>query len=345
VHTAIETDAIDRLAGSLAAGGRKILVAEDNPISQSMLRNLLTRWGYDVVMAHDGREAWRILGANDSPRLVLLDWMMPGIDGVELCRRIRAQARQEYTYVLLLSARTESHDVVEGMDSGADDYLTKPLNAHELRVRLRAGRRILDLQEQLLEAREALHIQATHDGLTGLLNRNSILEALEAELARAARERNPLSVMMIDLDQFKAVNDTYGHLAGDAVLREAALRIQSAIRRYDSVGRYGGEEFLIVLPGCGPEDARFQGERVRRNFSDTGFLTCAPELKLTCSIGAASCFAAAGATASALVHDADVALYRAKDGGRDRVVCFAATPAGAPESSLERTNPSTSGVM
>ena len=174
---------------------------------------------------------------------------------------------------LLLTARTESQDLIEGMDAGADDYLTKPFNAHELRVRLRAGRRILDLQEELLKAREALRDQATHDGLTGLLNRATILEKLDDELSRAARAGNPVSVLMADLDRFKSINDSLGHLAGDAVLREAARRLKSTARRYDSVGRYGGEEFLILLPGCDAADAALQAERMRDAIGATPFVT------------------------------------------------------------------------
>ena len=162
-----------------------VLVAEDNPVFQSMLRSMLTKWGYDVRIAPNGLEAWEAMQAADAPRLAVLDWMMPYMDGVEVCRRIRAAAREPYVYVLLLTARTESQDLVEGMEAGADDYLTKPFNAQELRVRLRAGRRILDLQQQLMEAREALRVQATHDALTGLLNRGRVLEILAAEIARS----------------------------------------------------------------------------------------------------------------------------------------------------------------
>ena len=149
---------------------------------------MLTRWGYQAVIARSGTEAWRILEAENAPRLAILDWMMPGMDGVEICRRIRSANREPYIYILLLTARTESQDLIEGMDAGADDYLTKPFNAHELRVRLHAGHRILDLQEELLQAREALREQATHDGLTGLLNRTTILDKLDDELSRASRD-------------------------------------------------------------------------------------------------------------------------------------------------------------
>src|ERR1022692_2539299 len=180
----------------------KILAAEDNLVCQSMLRTMLTKWGYDVTIARDGVEAWQALQSQDSPRLAILDWMMPGMDGLEVCRRVRAANREPYIYILLLTARTESQDLVAGMDAGADDYVTKPFNAHELRVRLRAGRRILDLQERLMVAREALRDQATHDGLTGLLNRVTLMYALRNELTRTAREHRPVAVLMVDLDHF-----------------------------------------------------------------------------------------------------------------------------------------------
>src|SRR5581483_4187593 len=171
------------------------------------------------------KQAWERLQGDDRPHMAILDWMMPGMDGVELCRRVRAMAKEPYIYIILLTARTENQDLIDGMDAGADDYLKKPFNAHELRVRLRAGRRILELQEQLLHTREALRLQATHDGLTGLLNRTSVLESIENELARAQREHQPMALLLIDLDRFKLINDTRGHLAGDAVLREAARRM------------------------------------------------------------------------------------------------------------------------
>jgi len=315
----------------------RVLVAEDNPVFQTMLCSMLGKWGYETVLARDGQQAWDALQLPDAPRLAILDWMMPGVDGVEVCRRIRATAREPYVYVLLLTARTESNDLVEAMDAGADDYLTKPFNAHELRVRLRAGRRILELQAELMEAREALRIQATHDGLTGLLNRNSILEVLDRELARAARERQPLSLLLIDLDRFKLINDNHGHIAGDVVLRESAARMLSAVRSYDSVGRYGGEEFLVVLPGCSPENAWLQADRVRVAVGGTPF----PDgMAVTCSIGIASRVNAAPSDAAALVFEADVALYDAKGRGRNRVEFFA----GEPAPSLERTKETTAEV-
>ena len=296
----------------------KVLAAEDNPVFQSMLRTMLTKWGYEAVMARDGVEALRALESADGPRLAILDWMMPGIDGVEVCRRVRAASREPYVYIVLLTGRTESQDLVEGMESGADDYLTKPFDAHELRVRLRAGSRILQLQDQLVQAREALRVQATHDGLTGLPNRVSILEKLGTELSRAGRERQSVAVLLADVDRFKSVNDTQGHLAGDAVLREAAYRMKSAIRRYDCVGRYGGEEFLIVLPGCDGPSARSHAERIVAAFSETPFATGEGAISVTCSVGVAHRDFAAESDADSLIREADAALYSAKRQGRNR---------------------------
>ena len=296
----------------------KALVAEDNLVFQTVLRSMLSKWGYDVVVAQDGLQAWQILDAADAPRLAILDWMMPGLDGVQLCRRVRAASREPYVYILLLTARTDSQDLVEGMEAGADDYLTKPFQAHELRVRLRAGRRILDLQEQLVRAREALRVQATHDALTGLRNRAAILETLRNEVTRAARQCQPLSLLMVDLDRFKLINDTYGHAAGDAVLREAAIRMKAAIRGYDSVGRYGGEEFLIVLPGCDLAAGCARAEGVRRAMESEPFDIGGATVPVTCSIGVSSTEDPAS-DGSQLAREADEALYRAKDGGRNRV--------------------------
>ena len=297
----------------------KALVAEDNPVYRSLLSNMLVKWGYDPVVANDGNEAWEALQQPDGPQLAIVDWMMPGLNGVDICRGVRAAGREPYVYILLLTARTDSEDLVEGMEAGADDYLTKPFQAHELRVRLRAGRRILDLQHQLLAAREALREQATHDGLTGLLNRGGVLAVLDKELARAARAARAVSVLMVDYDHFKWINDTHGHAAGDAVLSEGARRMRESIRAYDSVGRYGGEEFLIVLPGCDESGGLAQAERVRQTFARSPF--CSGELRLdvTCSIGVSSRLTPCEGDANLLLREADEALYAAKGEGRNRV--------------------------
>ena len=294
----------------------RILIADDSLLSRRLLEETLRSWGYDVVVAADGEEAWRILSGEHSPSLAVLDWMMPGRTGPELCRLVRQRAAEPYTYILLLTSRNEKDDVVEGMDSGADDYITKPFDKHELKVRLRAGTRIVDLQEQLVAAREALRIQATRDYLTQLWNRSAILEILHRELARSEREQVPVGVVVADLDHFKVINDTHGHFAGDWALQETARRMQDSIRTYDAIGRYGGEEFLVVLPGADQHAVRMQAERMRHAIRSKPVHMANAALNVTCSFG---CTSGMGGrvTADSLIAAADSALYRAKRTGRD----------------------------
>jgi two-component system cell cycle response regulator len=297
----------------------KVLIAEDDRVTLRLLESRLRRWGYDVVTASDGRQAWDILQEDDCPRLALLDWMMPELDGLEVCKKVRKLVPEPYRYIIMLTAKGGQEDIVEGLEAGADDYLTKPVEMQELKVRLRAGERIVDLQTQLLQARDALKYQASHDMLTGLWNRSTILDAVDREFSRALRERSPVAVVMADIDFFKTVNDTHGHPAGDAVLRTVADRLKDGMRRYDSIGRYGGEEFLFVLPGCDRENALNQTERLRRLVGDTPALHEGLEIPVTLSMGVAVFGAAAAQEPDELIKIADEALYRAKDNGRNRV--------------------------
>jgi len=221
---------------------QRILIADDSVVSRHLLDATLRKWGYDVVVACDGTEALSYLQRPDAPKLAILDWVMPGLTGPEVCSKVREQANgSEYTYILLLTSKSLKEDLIEGMEAGADDYITKPFDQHELKVRLRAGTRIIDLENELVRAREALREQATKDSLTLLWNRSSILDILDRELIRGQREQRPVAVLLADLDRFKSVNDTYGHFAGDAVLREFTRRITGSMRAYDAMGRYGGE--------------------------------------------------------------------------------------------------------
>ena len=271
------------------------------------------------MVACDGAEALELLQRQDAPALIILDWMMPGMTGVEVCRRIRERDGEPYTYILLLTSKSQKEDLIEGMEAGADDYITKPFDQNELQVRLRAGTRLVDLQSQLLKAREDLREQATLDFLTRLWNRSSILNELGRELARAEREHRPLGVVIVDLDHFKNINDTFGHLAGDAVLREAARRMQNSIRQYDSIGRYGGEEFLILLPGCGATDAFSQADRLRKVLGQTDMSMSDGSLRITASFGVTAATPGDNCTPEALIRTADEALYVAKKSGRNRV--------------------------
>jgi two-component system, cell cycle response regulator len=295
-----------------------VLVAEDDPIFRRLLESRLQSWGYRVITAEDGTEAWELLQRRNTADLLILDWIMPGVDGIELCRRIRAVQQDRYRYILLVSGKDEKQDVVSGLEAGADDYLTKPFDIGELRARVRAGTRILALQHELIQAREALRFQATHDDLTGLWSRGTALHLLKAELERGLRARTPTGILMIDLDHFKRVNDTYGHLNGDMVLIEAARRIDRSVRIYDFVGRYGGEEFLVVLSNCTLDDLQKIAERARRAFAEAPIMMHAGEVGVTVSIGGA--MASGELPELELLSAADSALYEAKRSGRDRVV-------------------------
>jgi diguanylate cyclase (GGDEF)-like protein len=297
----------------------KILIADDSIVSRHLLEATLRKWGYEVVVACDGEEALAVLQRDDAPALAILDWMMPGMTGLEVCRRVRQRAREPYTYMLLLTSKSQKEDLIEGMEAGADDYITKPFDQHELQVRLRAGTRLVDLQAELLSAREALREQATKDSLTHLWNRSSILDILCRELARGQREGVPVGVVMVDLDHFKNVNDNYGHFAGDAVLCEAARRMQNGIRQYDSIGRYGGEEFLILLTGCDEETSLSQAERLRKQLAQVQMSLNETSLSISASFGVTTALPGQPWTPEELIHKADEALYMAKRLGRNRV--------------------------
>jgi diguanylate cyclase (GGDEF)-like protein len=296
----------------------RILIAEDDPVSRRLLEAKLSKWGYEVVVTGDGSEAWQAMQAADAPRLAILDWMMPGMDGIEICRRARQERQDFYTYIILLTALHQDEDLVTGMDAGADDYITKPFKANELRVRLRAGRRIIELQDELIAAREALRVKATHDPLTGLWNHEEILRILGHELHRAEREGLSVSVVMADLDHFKKVNDTYGHPTGDAVIRTTARRMVEATRDYDSIGRYGGEEFLLVLPGCDHRCAVSTAIRLLDSIGKEAIDTSEGMIPVTVSIGVAGSSPNMRPGLDELVKAADAALYRAKANGRNR---------------------------
>jgi diguanylate cyclase (GGDEF)-like protein len=297
----------------------KILIAEDDPVSSRVLEVFLRKWGYEVVAVSDGSDALALLEADDAPRIAILDWMMPGMEGVEVCRRVRQRNGRAYVYLLLLTARGQKQNMLDGLNSGADEYLSKPFDAEELRARLRAGERVLSMQDELIAARDALHEQATHDALTGLMNRGASVQLLMRELARGTRERRAVGIVLADLDHFKRVNDSYGHLAGDAVLQEAALRMKNCVRSYDTVARYGGEEFLILVPSANEAIAFRQAERMRRAIESTPVRTCSGDIPVTASFGVASTDDTGSLDVTNLLRLADAALYRAKSLGRNCV--------------------------
>lgn len=297
----------------------KVLVADDEPVSLRLLESSLRRWGYGVVVADNGLEAAQILLSPDAPKLAVLDWQMPGMDGAQLCREIRRQKPEPYTYILMLTSKRDHKDMVVGLEAGADDYVMKPFEPEEMKLRLRTGKRILYLQDQLISAREALRDRATRDQLTGLWNRAAILELLGNELNRARREGAPLAVTFADIDHFKQINDTFGHAVGDEVLRKVAQAMRDCVRRYDSVGRYGGEEFLALLPGCDQANAMGHAERLRAAVAAVTIETPTAAIHPTISLGVTVWDKNSNPDESRLIHTADLALYCAKNAGRNRV--------------------------
>ena len=298
----------------------RILIAEDERIQRRLLERLLTLWNHEVIVATDGEQAWSVLQGENPPDLAILDWVMPGMDGLRVCRELRKDATRKYVYIILLTAKDRKQNLVEAMEAGADEYLAKPFDAQELKARLIACKRILDLQEQLVSANLSLQFQATHDALTTLFNRGAIVGVLQKELTRAQREGKSVGVILADIDHFKKINDTQGHSAGDQVLRRAAQRMKSAVRSYDSVGRYGGEEFLIVLPGCTSRMAVERAEQIRLMLGEPS--PDPSESQITVSMGVAADHGPTkhGPTKmEELLSRADAALYQAKRNGRNRV--------------------------
>jgi diguanylate cyclase (GGDEF)-like protein len=297
----------------------RILIAEDDRISLAMLSAILEKAGFETVHAGDGLRALEIMLAPGAPDLAVIDWEMPGMDGPEVCRRIRERRTPNPPYLIILTARGGKGDVVRGLDAGANDYIAKPFDTSELQARIRVGRRMVELQGELVEARDALAHEAMHDPLTGILNRRAIMEGLDRELKRALRRGAALSVGLLDIDHFKEVNDSHGHQAGDEVLRCFARTVRGNLRSYDLVGRYGGEEFLVVAPDSTgfPEEGLY--ERLRLQVTASPTAVSGMEIGITVSIGVA--WTGDHDTVDTLLAAADRALYQAKGEGRNRVVC------------------------
>jgi diguanylate cyclase (GGDEF)-like protein len=297
----------------------RILIADDEMMSRKLLQKTLERVGYEVTAVENGRLAAEQLCPAAGPRLALLDWVMPELDGPGVCREVRKRKEQSYVYMVLLTSKESKEDVVAGLESGADDYLTKPFDPEELKARLRTGLRILNLEDRLVEAREEMRFQATHDGLTALWNRGVIMELLGRELARSRRENVCTAILMCDLDHFKSVNDTYGHLAGDDVLKETAKRLLGSVRSYDFVGRYGGEEFLVVLNNCNPAFGLARAEEIRKTIAQKPVPSSSGPVPITMSLGLLLSQEWGHRPVEELLHEADTALYAAKAAGRNCV--------------------------
>jgi diguanylate cyclase (GGDEF)-like protein len=301
------------------AANPRVLVADDEATSRLLLQRTLERWGYPVDVASDGAEAWAVLQRPDAPALAVIDWMMPGLDGPAICHRVRARSPdQPYTYVILLTSRAESRDVVDGLGSGADDYLVKPVDLLQLQARLRVGQRILALESTLRAERAEYQRRAMHDPLTGIWNRGALMDAVGREVERGRREGRCVALIMLDIDRFKSINDTYGHGVGDEVIIETARRLTRTMRPYDHLGRMGGEEFLAVVTCPSQQDVAGLAERLRLAIARAPFATTAGAVSVTVSLGVATT-AVLGFDGMLLVRAADQVLYRAKHKGRNRV--------------------------
>jgi diguanylate cyclase (GGDEF)-like protein len=301
----------------------KILLADDDKISRLMLGKVFNGSGYDVVSASDGDEAWRILEEPDHPRLLVLDWMMPGISGVDIVRRLRSRVDGHTYYVIILTSLDTPDNIIFALDEGADDFVSKPFNAESLRAKANVGKRVVSLHVALsekmrilAEAHETISRLAATDELTGLSNRRHFNESFTKALSAAKRYHFNLSLIIADVDKFKLVNDTYGHSTGDQVLKLFVATIRSVARLEDITARWGGEEFILLLSHTPLDGAVVLAERLRCGFASESF--AAMSFTVTASFGVVEL--RDGEDAEDLIRRADTALYRAKDEGRNRVV-------------------------
>lgn len=295
----------------------KILIVEDEPVFRRLLESFLLKWGYDVMVTCDGSEAWEVLHEPESPNMVVSDWMMPEMDGLELCRKIREMDRSGYIYFILLTAKARKKDVIQGLEAGADDFLIKPFDREELQYRIRIGERIINLERRILDL-------AATDPLTGVLNRRAFMERLEQEIERSRRGNTPISLIMADIDYFKRVNDRYGHQDGDIVLQRFVDQLTTSLRAYDFTARYGGEEFFVCLPGADGSQAGIVAERLRKRVEEMEvvFPDGSRSIRITASFGVASFLPEPQESIDSLIKRADEAMYRAKNEGKNRV-CMA----------------------
>jgi len=302
--------------------GIPILVADDDEIASCLLVENLKSWGYAPITCPDGQAALEALRKPTAPQIAILDWNMPGLSGVEICRRLRESQPDSYTFVVLLTHRDQYADRITGLESGADDFVTKPFDPRELQLRLRTAVRILELQAQLEEARDIYRHEAESDELTGLWNRRSLFSRLNTELADLRAPGDRVSIVLVDVDEFKSINDERGHVFGDRVLRFVGQCLKQASRGNDVVARHGGDEFALLLPGVDLQAARRAAERFRLYVSSSDLFGVEESCPISVSVGVAEITHEHAATADEAIEMADQALYAAKRTGRNRVETF-----------------------
>jgi two-component system cell cycle response regulator len=307
-------------AATAAAPAWRILLVDDEPTQRLIMARLLKRAGFEVDTAGNGREALAKIETGDF-QLMITDWEMPEMDGIALCSALRKSPNQGYIYIILLTARDSIEHVVTGLQAGADDYLTKPVIEPELIARLSTGKRIVTLERSLRTANEENRRLSITDALTGACNRRYLMEQLPREIDRGSRYGRQLAVVMCDVDHFKKINDTYGHMIGDEVLKWFVQSLQQGVRGADWVARYGGEEFIIVLPETNVDNAAIAAENLRAQLASSRFETAELSLPVTASFGVSGWrkVVPQGSTFDALVSKCDAGIYASKAAGRNRV--------------------------
>jgi two-component system cell cycle response regulator len=304
----------------------RILVADDDLTTRLVLTGLLRKWGHEVVAAVDGTQAWETMQGVDAPTLAILDWMMPGLSGVEVCGRVRSLPSDQPPYLIILTSKGEKADIVAGLDAGADDYLAKPFDPGELRARVNVGQRMIDLEARLLEARDALAHEATHDPLTGAFNRRAFAGYLTRAISEERRHHDGLALGICDVDEFKKINETHGHQVGDEVLVGLVGMLSGTLRGHDVLGRHGGDEFVVLAGHIADADVGPFFERMRAAVAGHPILTKSGEVSITLCFGVSRW--TDDQTEDELLAAADTALYRAKGAGRNRVA-LAGDPAAS----------------
>jgi two-component system chemotaxis response regulator CheY len=304
----------------------KILIAEDDPVSRRLLQRTLEKWGYEVSAVEDGVEAFRVID-EENVGLLITDWMMPRMDGPTLCRKIRQELVESYVYILLLTAKGQKEDIIQGLNAGADDYLTKPFDREELRVRVRAGERLVTLERELIkknyelqDLNERLKKMALIDPLMGIPNRHKFYHSIDTIHDLRTRYDERYALVVIDVDRFKSYNDTYGHLSGDKVLEDVGETIRSTLRTSDEAFRYGGEEIVVILPHQDSEEAFTVAERIREKIQSLGIshkLNDPPMVTVSCGVACSHNPRKNAELWEEVLDWADRALYKAKADGRN----------------------------
>jgi diguanylate cyclase (GGDEF)-like protein len=296
----------------------QVLVVDDSPVYRKLVEHALEGNPYSLLFAKSGREALELF-AGHLPAIVITDWMMPDFSGLDLCQHLRSDLHPGYTYIILLTSIAEKGNIVKGLAAGADDYLTKPFDPGELLARIGVGRRIIDLHRQIDAKNKLLEEMAHCDSLTGLPNRRAIEEWAARQLRAAARHGFPYWVVLADLDSFKGINDTYGHVGGDSMLKKFADILKTVVRASDICGRLGGDEFVMVITHV-EADAIFKTvERFREQLAQQQFELGSERISMTASFGIAGLNGKENIDFITLLRGADKALYAAKRAGRNLI--------------------------